>query len=399
MASIARPTMVPQSPGRRDLGAMSPARPLRGYHVDSDRSPWVTAGIILLIVASMALPITYAVYRYRTSVASSSTASTSGASSTSIGASGTAATASTAPGATAASTPAPIVPFTGTPAPIFPERPKPQATADADVEVYPMEITGQGRGLPMHVQLYLPKGTHAAHSLPCVFIAPAGTRLIYGSALTEGDTPEHLPYAHAGFAVMAYELSGDFPSKSPFVRYAYLRDSVQKFMAADGGVANAKWAIDYVLAKVPEVNPEHLYAAGHSSAGTVALNLAAADPRIRGVAAYAPACDVYATWREELKFMAGVEPGIYKFVHEVSPEEHVKDIHCPLFLFYADDDEGQSNQDIRHYAKHVESVGGTVKVTRVHTGGHYRSMIDEGIPDGIAWFKELEAASSPSTQE
>ena len=50
-------------------------------------------------------------------------------------------------------------------------------------------------------------------------------------------------------------------------------------MKADGGLVNGKIAIDYIMAKVPEIDPGQLFACGHSSAAVVALNFAAGDTR------------------------------------------------------------------------------------------------------------------------
>ena len=95
----------------------------------------------------------------------------------------------------------------------------------------------QRPGLPICVQLYLPPGEHPARSLPCVFIAPAGTRLIHGSVLGDSDSPEHLPYVRAGFAVLAYELTGDVPNDSGgHISYVQLVDPVKQFVSADGGI-------------------------------------------------------------------------------------------------------------------------------------------------------------------
>src|SRR5947209_13976462 len=49
------------------------------------------------------------------------------------------------------------------------------------------------------IWVYLPAKQAAAGTLPCVLIAPAGTPLIFGINLNEGDRPEHLPYVRAGF--------------------------------------------------------------------------------------------------------------------------------------------------------------------------------------------------------
>jgi len=164
-----------------------------------------------------------------------------------------------------------------TPGPIHPVQFQP------GVDIYQTTISDNRSISAMQIWLYLPEGAHAPRSLPCVLIAPAGTRLLYGSNLGLDDQPEHLPYAHAGFAVLAYELSGN---AMPMARtFGDFKEPVTEFMAADGGLDNARAAIDWLLANVPEVDPQQLYAAGRSSAATMALNLAAADSRIRAVAA------------------------------------------------------------------------------------------------------------------
>ena len=56
--------------------------------------------------------------------------------------------------------------------------------------------------------LYLPPGKHAPKSLPCVLIAPAGSTCWRAWTLGDGDSPEHMPYVKAGYAVLAYELDG-----------------------------------------------------------------------------------------------------------------------------------------------------------------------------------------------
>ncbi|HEY2586292.1 MAG TPA: hypothetical protein VGI81_11065 [Tepidisphaeraceae bacterium] len=176
--------------------------------------------------------------------------------------------------------------------PLFTARQAPVHLPDG-IDFYPIVIGGDGPGLPMQIYLYLPAGQRVTHSLPCVFIAPAGSRLFHGMQVGKNDMPEHLPYVRAGFAVCAYELSGSLPRTSQrSMPWSMVAGPVRQFVAADGGVANAQHAIDYVLNQVPEVNPQQLYAAGHSSAATVALDVAAGDHRIRGVAAYAPVCDV-----------------------------------------------------------------------------------------------------------
>jgi dienelactone hydrolase len=279
--------------------------------------------------------------------------------------------------------------------PLFTARQAP-VHLEGGIEFYPVVIGGDGPGLPMQLYLYLPAGQRVTHSLPCVFIAPAGTRLFHGMQLGEGDMPEHLPYVRAGFAVCAYELSGSMPRRSgSALLMSTVAGPLRQFMAVDGGVANARIAIDYVLNQVPEVNPQHLYAAGHSSAATVALDVAAADHRIRGVAAYAPVCNVEQRLARALPILERHVPGTGEFIARISPINRVNDFACPIYLFHADDDANVPMSDNQAFADALRAAGKHVTFVRVPTGGHYDSMIDDGIPGGIEFFKSLGAAPLP----
>jgi len=271
--------------------------------------------------------------------------------------------------------------------PYFPARPH-AVMEEPGIDSYSMTISGTGPGLPMRIKLYLPSGTLPRHALPCVLIAPAGTRLVHGMRLSSDDTPEHLPYVRAGFCVLAYELSGDVRgSRDGQVKFRELREPIRRFMAADGGLRNAAWAIDYVLARVPEVDPNQLYAAGHSSAATMALNLAASDPRIRGVVAYAPACDVVSYWGQDLETLDRMVPGTRQLAERASPIRHVQAFHCPVFLFHADDDDTVSTQSVQEFADALRDEEKSIQFLRVRTGGHYQSMLDQGIPAAISWLR------------
>lgn len=276
---------------------------------------------------------------------------------------------------------------------IFPLLPPPQSTPGVDV--YPMTIGGAGPGLPMEVRLYLPAGRHERGSLPCVFIAPAGTRLIYGSALGDGDSPEHLPYVRAGFAVLAYELSGDVPEDgTPFTWHKAV-GPVRQFMNADGGLANARNAVDFVLARVPEVDPTRLYAAGHSSAATMALDVAATDHRMRAVAAYAPVCDVMSRMAAAIVPMEQLVPGTVGMTVRASPMMHISEFQCPVFIFHADDDLNVPSIDNLIFVNRMKERGKSIRISQVPSGGHYQSMIDQGIAQGIAFFAENGAKPLP----
>jgi dipeptidyl aminopeptidase/acylaminoacyl peptidase len=141
--------------------------------------------------------------------------------------------------------------------------------------------------------------------------------------------------------------------------------------------------------------PDQLFAAGHSSAASMALNVVAADNRFRAVAAYAPATNVVARWGDGLATMNQLVPGSAELAARVSPIRHVAEISCPVFLFHADDDTNVAIQDIAVYVDALRAAGKTVTFQRVPTGGHYQSMIDQGIGGGIQFFESQGAKPLP----
>ncbi len=287
-----------------------------------------------------------------------------------------------------APTPSSPPPATAAQAPEFPDLPAPRSPVPY-LDFYLVQLDGQEPGRPMELNIYLPAGRHDPKSLPCVFIAPAGNGN-HGGKVADDDRAEHLPYVKAGFAVVAYELSGspDDPNKKSYT-YGEMTRPVGEFVKADGGVLNGQNAIDYVLKMVPEVDPTQLYACGHSSAASVALNLVRADKRIRACCAYAPQPD-YEKWLGDPKWDKFV-PGYTAFLAKESPLRHAADFSCPIYLFHADDDSMVPLANEQAFADALKNAGKQVTFVRVPTGDHYQSMIDKGIPGGIAFMESLGA--------
>ena len=100
--------------------------------------------------------------------------------------------------------------------PEFPER-GPAVALEPGVEFHEIVLRprpGQhpGPGRNSKLWLYLPEGKHEDKSLSCVLIAPAGSTLLTGMKLENGDRAEHVPYVRAGFAVLSFELDGGVPA-------------------------------------------------------------------------------------------------------------------------------------------------------------------------------------------
>ncbi|PQO47326.1 prolyl oligopeptidase family serine peptidase [Blastopirellula marina] len=268
------------------------------------------------------------------------------------------------------------------------------AIPGSDVRVAFVESHGSGPAGKMQLRIYMPPGKHEPGSLPCVLVAPAGTPLLHGNAMDDDDYhKETLPYAEAGMIVVFYSLDGpeeeDHPAqmakdgKGAIVSYKEFRD-------ACAGVTNGKNVVEYVVRNIPQADPDKIFAAGHSSAGTVSLLLGAYEPKLAGVVAFAPCSDVEGRLGD-LVGIAGVNiifPGIKQFLHDSSPDNCAAQIDCPVFLFHARDDSNVEFSESLAFSKQLTQAGVDVTFVPVNSGEHYSSMVNEGVPKAVDWIRE-----------
>jgi dipeptidyl aminopeptidase/acylaminoacyl peptidase len=276
----------------------------------------------------------------------------------------------------------------------------PQVAAPADPTTFPPlgkrqrvkqgvalfeQVVGQGPTATW-VGVYLPE-LPPEGKLPCVLIAPGGTWGVYGMNLVPDDQAEHVPYVLAGFAVVAYSLSGHVPNPTSDVQ---VKEGVRAFMQADGGLVNARTALDYALARVGKIDPERVYAAGRDSAGNLALRLAENDPRVKACVAYAPLIDVSArlgpTALDAVSRQIG---GFREFVARASPRAEIEKLRCPVFLFHARNDKNVPLAQSVTFYDELKKTNPKVKLVQVPTGGHSNAIKQQGIQQAVAWLKGL----------
>jgi acetyl esterase/lipase len=250
------------------------------------------------------------------------------------------------------------------------------------------EVALKRAGQPMRVWVYVPEHT-PGQKLPCVLVGPAGSPLILGMDLTEGDRAEHLPYVRAGYVVVSYEIDGRLPNRNKATQREIIV-AATTFKAAKAGVLNARTALDFALEKVPEIDSHHLYSAGHSSAATLSLLVASSDPRIKGCAAFAPVTDVEGRiGRRAILELSVSIPGYDEFMKASSPMTQTEALKCPVFLFHARDDTSVPFSESVRFAEALKQTNSRVTFAEVAEGDHYDSMIKEGIPRAIEWFGKL----------
>ncbi len=237
----------------------------------------------------------------------------------------------------------------------------------------------------MKLYLYRPAGQIEPHTLPCIFMAPAGATVLSGMSLGEGDRTEHYPWALAGYFVVSYEIDGDVGDLAKST-VADLQVAFRKFAAAEAGLTNARLAMRTALASCPEIDPQQLFVVGHSSAATLALILAENEPNLRGCVAFAPVSNMVERASDGGGDLFRLVPGSEAFVQKYSPHLHVQSFGCPLYLFHAQDDDNVPFQQSQTFANLLRGQGKEVHLAQTNVGGHYESMVKSGIPLAIDWL-------------
>jgi pimeloyl-ACP methyl ester carboxylesterase len=90
-------------------------------------------------------------------------------------------------------------------------------------------------------------------------------------------------------------------------------------------------------------------------------------------------------------------PGIVDFAKRSSPSTHISRIKCPVFLFWAADDQVVAPSELQRFAVEIGKLRPNVTSRTVPSGGHFEAMVDPGIPQAIQWLRGL-PGESLSTQ-
>lgn len=247
----------------------------------------------------------------------------------------------------------------------------------------------------MKLYIYVPKGTHKNGTLPCVFEAPAGTNMLHGAGIGSAEeSATYLPFLKEGMVTVSYSIDGHLPfgvTPNDGARYMQsLAGAYKSFVASDAGVKNGQAAIDYVLSRFPLVDREKIYTWGHSSAATLALLLAAKDPRVKRCIAMAPVTSLKSRLGELVAEprLKNLFPGIDDYLRTGSPDTYLKSLKCKVFLAHAKDDDNVPFAESQRFVNEHKGQGGDITFLDMPRGGHYTEMLELGMPEAIKWLKQ-----------
>ena len=142
-----------------------------------------------------------------------------------------------------------------------------------------------------------------------------------------------------------------------------------------GEVDDASAALD-TLAQVPGVDPHRLFAAGHSVGGTTMMLLAENTTRRRGAAACGGFPDMRGAIEETGKSTFEETPLDWHDPLESdlrSPAHHLGDLHCPLDLFYGEQEDYYIEQAGRMQAD-AQASRKAVSVTVIPGADHFAAL-------------------------
>lgn len=282
--------------------------------------------------------------------------------------------------------------------PSFPELPA--AVSVQDANVYTVRLgkqlttwsSDQPAGVRTQIRVYVPADLTQDKKVPCILVAAAGSNLLHGKQLDDLTyTDEVMPYVDAGMIAIQYSQDGNGIDQAEDERQelSMLPGCFKEFSKANGGVTNGQIALDFALEKFSQIDRERIYCAGHSSAGTISLQLASTDSRISRCIAYAPAPSLTKRFAEILDdpSIHQLLPGLRTYIDTWSPDQRISRFHCPIFIFQARDDSNTPYRDTKQFCDAMKAAEQDVELFTTPRGGHYQSMIDEGIPAAIQWLQ------------
>lgn len=168
--------------------------------------------------------------------------------------------------------------------------------------------------------------------LPCVLVGPpGGSPIAFVPAPADADESDLISLAKSGHVVVAFHFDGELtPADNTPERHAL---AAQAFLASQAGLVNARNALDFVLARLSDVDPNAVFIAGRRNSGTLALLFAEHEPRLRGCIAWGGTPNVVLELQRRAQ-LTGKQPDADEMLvaERLSPATHAAKLSCPVSL-------------------------------------------------------------------
>lgn len=198
---------------------------------------------------------------------------------------------------------------------------------------------------------------------------PAVLFLHGGFAMDASDWEASQPYRDAGYIVLTPILRGEDGQPGAFsMFYDELSDAL---------------AATETLAALPFVDKDHLYVAGHSVGGTLALLTALSSKRFRAAASFSGACDAIA-WSSGQTELIPFNPSDKQEFRMRSPIAYATSFKCPTRIYY-----GSVEPLFKGMSERTATLAKTKKldVEAVRIPGDHFSALGQEMQESIAFFR------------
>ncbi|MBB6051196.1 alpha/beta hydrolase family protein [Armatimonas rosea] len=198
---------------------------------------------------------------------------------------------------------------------------------------------------------------------------PAVLFLHGGFAMDGSDWEASQAYRDAGYVVMTPMLRGENGQPGA---YSLFYDELSDVLAAAE-----------TLAALPYVDKTHLYVAGHSVGGTLALLAALSSNRFRAAAGFSGACDAIA-WSQGQEELIPFDPKNKREFELRSPIAFATSFQCPTRIYY-----GTQERLFAGMSQRTAELAKTKKldVEAVAVPGDHFSAFDQEVTRSIAFFQ------------
>jgi dienelactone hydrolase len=198
---------------------------------------------------------------------------------------------------------------------------------------------------------------------------PAVLFLHGGFAFGADDWEQTLPFRNAGFAVMAPTLRGEngLPGS-----YSMFYNEVEDVLAAAE-----------TLARLPYVDSNRLYIAGHSVGGTLTMLASMTSNRFRAAASFSGSPD-QVSWARGQAELVPFDPNDKEEFRMRSPMAFPRSFKCPLRIYYGSREVFFASNS-QTTAKLAKAAGRDVEALSVP--GDHMTMVEPAMKQAIAFFQ------------
>ncbi len=192
-----------------------------------------------------------------------------------------------------------------------------------------------------------------------------------GFAFDISDWEQCRPFRNAGFITMTPMLRGEngLPGS-----YSMFYDEVDDVLAAAE-----------VLARMPGVDANRLYVAGHSVGGTLTMLAAMTSRRFKAAASFDGSPDQVA-WSWGQQELVPFDPANKREFAMRSPLAYYKSFKCPARLYYGDE-EIPFKFSTEKLAEKATAAG--LNVQAVEVPGNHGTMVEPAMRQAVAFFRQM----------